>query len=270
MGISKTLEESLCAWRRRIREQPDSWKLTVIVRNGRSRTLRVPCKGLKAVQRSLNHDVLQVLDRERASYCRAGRGVLKAAVAHERRPALLHRDIARFFPSVSSNHVVRTLIGEGFSPYHARLLASVCTLDDELPQGAPTSVTLGNLVLKPLDRRLSVLCKKFGLTYTRYVDDLAISGGEVRLRSLAPHIDRIIANEGWLVGQDKGGLFGRGEYREYLGISVGGFLEVGKKTAERVVAHFADLESGKIDLLTFRQLTGWARAVRASSYERRG
>lgn len=270
MIIPATLETSMCAWRRRIGEQVDCWTHVVIVRNGKSSTLRVPCKGLKALQRSLNHDVLKHLDRERASYCRAGRGVLRAAAAHEHRPALLHRDIAKFFPSVSPSRVVRTLIGEGFSPYHARLITSVCTLDGELPQGAPTSVTLGNLVLKSLDRRLSALCRKHGLTYTRYVDDLAISGGEIRLRNIAAHIDRIIADEGWETGEDKGGLYGRGEYREYLGISVGGLLEVGKKTASKFDAHFAALEAGEIDLLTFRQRTGWARAVRANSYAKRG
>jgi hypothetical protein len=193
MNISATLETSLFAWRRRIREQSDCWKQAVIERNGKSRTLRVPCKGLKALQRSLNHDVLKHLDRERASYCRAGRGVLRAAAAHEHRPALLHRDIARFFPSVSPSRAVKTLIGEGFSPHHARLITSVCTLDGELPQGAPTSVTLGNLVLKSLDRRLSALCRKNGLTYTRYVDDLAISGGEIG------NVPRLV--ETWLVPQ---------------------------------------------------------------------
>jgi hypothetical protein len=92
---------------------------------------------------------------------------------------------------------------------------------------------------------------------------------EIRLRSIAPHIDRIIANEGWEIGEEKGGLYGRGEYREYLGISVGGLLEVGKKSASNLDECFKALERGEIDLVTFRQRTGWTRAVRASSFATR-
>lgn len=228
--------------------------------------MRVPCGGLKKLQRRLNQEVLAVLDRERASYCRAGRGVLKAVAAHEHRPVLLHRDITRFFPSVTRRRVVKALIDVGFSERHARLIADICTVDNELPQGAPTSVTLGNLVLRNLDRRLSALCRQHGLTYTRYVDDLAISGGERRLTSLTPHIDRIIAEEGWTIGVDKGGLYLKGAYREYLGVSVGGLLDVGKTSTEKLQGWFDALERGEIDMLTFHQRTGWARAVRARSF----
>jgi RNA-directed DNA polymerase len=192
--------------------------------------------------------------------------VLKAVAAHEHRPALIHHDIKDFFPSVPTRRVVGSLINRGILPSLARLIAEVCTVDNQLPQGAPTSVSLGNLVLQQLDRRLTELCRREGLTYTRYIDDLAISGGAVRLRAFAPLIVRIIKGDGWIIGEEKGGFSGPDEYREYLGVSIGGFLDIGSRSALKHRLDVEALERGDIDLLTFEQRTGWARAVRASSF----
>jgi RNA-directed DNA polymerase len=266
--MSDSLEQSLYGWRRRIASDSSCWRQITIERRGKPRTLRVPCAPLKRVQRAVNTALLAPLDSERASYCRAGRGVLKAVQQHERRPALLHRDIAGFFPAVSARRVVRALLAVGLSRPLAQVISDVCTVDDELPQGAPTSVTLGNLVLQSLDRRLTVLCRQRGLTYTRYVDDLAISGGEQRLTALAPLIDRIIADEGWAVGTQKGGLALPGEYREYLGVSVGGPLRPGRLTAAAYAQLHEDLEAGRIDWLEFRQRTGWITALRRATHVR--
>jgi hypothetical protein len=73
-----------------------------------------------------------------------------------------------------------------------------------LPQGAPTSPALANLVCYRLDRRLAALAAAFGATYTRYVDDLTFSGdagiGRGRLAEL---VTAIAGDEGFRVNPAK-------------------------------------------------------------------
>jgi hypothetical protein len=73
-----------------------------------------------------------------------------------------------------------------------------------LPQGAPTSPALANLVCFRLDRRLAALADAFGATYTRYVDDLTFGGGAgLRTRRLAERVRQIAADEGFRVNEAK-------------------------------------------------------------------
>ncbi|SDY53117.1 Reverse transcriptase (RNA-dependent DNA polymerase) [Modestobacter sp. DSM 44400] len=67
-----------------------------------------------------------------------------------------------------------------------------------LPQGAPTSPALANLVCFRLDRRLAGLAAAFGATYTRYVDDLTFSGNPtLRGGRLAEVVTQVVTDEGF-------------------------------------------------------------------------
>lgn len=269
MMLSDKLESALWGWHRREREgEQGLWEAVTLTKGSKSRLLHVPCDSLKRTHRLLNHTVLAGFDQQRGSYCRKGFGVLAAVAAHESHPALLHRDLAAFFPSVKRQRIVRVLTDLGLSSKHARLVGAVCTHAGVLPQGAPTSVTLGNLVLAKLDERLETLCRRHGLTYTRYVDDLAISGGPARLEQLTPHIDRIIRHEGWTIGDTKGGFYTPGEYREYLGVSVGSRLAPGAIARGKIERAYEQFENGSIDHLRLLQLTGWRRDLARTSHRR--
>jgi len=139
-----------------------------------------------------------------------------AARLHAGHSVLLHLDLKGFFPSVGLERVKAGLTSVGFTPEAADLITQLTTIDDCLPQGACTSVALGNLVLGKLDGRLARLCRLRGLTYTRYVDDIGISGGG-RLAEAERLIRRIVADEGWVIGS-KGGLLGVDSRHRYVGI----------------------------------------------------
>ena len=73
-----------------------------------------------------------------------------------------------------------------------------------LPQGAPASPALANLVCFRLDRRLTGLAASFGATYTRYVDDLTFSGGEGIARGPFERlVGEIVQDEGFRLNQPK-------------------------------------------------------------------
>jgi RNA-directed DNA polymerase len=185
-------------------------------KRGKERTLLIPNRKLKRVQRRLARRVLGPLPVHPAAYCHRGRGVVLAAERHARHRYLLKLDIADFFPSVNPDRVQRCLVALGGSSRISRLLTGLTTFRGHLPQGAPSSVAVGNLVLLPLDRRLGELCRRMGLAYTRYVDDIAISGG-ARVERIERTVRKIVADEGFMLN-DKGGLIGPDERHTYLGL----------------------------------------------------
>jgi hypothetical protein len=258
--LSQATLEELISWGRR-KSRTGVWRELPIEKSaGNVRIVHAPCGALKQVLRRLNQTHLAPLDRGQFSYCRRGAGVLRAVRLHRAHPALIHRDIAQFFPSVSAERVFNMLLRRGYDRRSAEAIKSVCTLGNCLVQGSPTSVTVGNLVLARLDVRLGELARVNGLTYTRYVDDLALSGGEHRLRRVEGLVDRIIKEDGWSCSS-KGGLYPAQSYREYLGVAVGAELRVGEKSKARALSAHEALERGDIDYATFQARTNWVRAV---------
>ncbi len=238
------------------------WRYAEILqRNGKTRNLRVPCDALMRDLKEIHRHVLAPLDRCEWSFCRKKRGAGAAIRAHARHPYFFHRDIQSFFPSTSTDRVREALDLARFRARDATLLATVCTRDDQLPQGAPTSVALGNLVLLKLDSRIGMLCRANGLTYTRYVDDIAISGGRRLNEWVADAVDRIIAEESWTCGE-KGGLMTPRVEHAYLGAIVNGIPRPENSTMARLhdVAHrFFDGDDNVLPEL--RGLVSWYRSL---------
>jgi RNA-directed DNA polymerase len=182
----------------------------------KERTLLIPSDHLKSIQRDILGSLLNEIPPHPASFCTVGRGILKAAQRHLGHRYLLHLDLKDFFPSVRPARVRRVFQKAGFDAEAAELLAALTTFRNHLPQGAPTSVAVGNMVLERLDKSLWGLCRRFGLTYTRYVDDIAISGG-AQVQSAESEVRRIIADCHWELSQ-KGGLMGPDHRPKLLGV----------------------------------------------------
>jgi hypothetical protein len=189
-----------------------------LLRRGKRRTLSIPTGKLKLLQSRLGRRVLGEIPPHDAAFCHKGRGALAAARLHIGHPCLLQHDIADFFPSVTTGHVQATLARLGFPASTRKILTDLISHDGRLPQGAPTSVATANLVLWRLDQRMHGLARKHGLTYTRYVDDLAMSGG-IRVAGLNKLIERIVRGEGWSLNS-KGTVTGPTEQHRFLGLIV--------------------------------------------------
>jgi RNA-directed DNA polymerase len=119
-------------------------------------------------------------------------------------------DISDFFPSVSYRRVYRLFSQQlGCSPDVARLCTKICTYRHHLALGLITSPAIAEQVLLSVDRRVAGACKAAGLVYTRYVDDLCISGrfdlGQSRFAIL---IKTILAEHGFKMNPAKNS-FGR-------------------------------------------------------------
>lgn len=147
-------------------------------RDGGARVLRVPDPVLKDIQRRIARVLLSGMPvSPHATAYRYGAGVVENARRHVGRPELLKLDILHFFDSIRYIQVKEAAFPAEIYAEPLRILLSMLCYDrDVLPQGAPTSPWIANLVLRLFDEKLGVWCRARGVVYTRYCDDLAFSG----------------------------------------------------------------------------------------------
>ncbi len=173
-----------------------------------------------------------------------GRSVVDNASKHKGMNYVFNTDIKDFFPSIVQPRVWKRLQLKpiNFPQPIANVLAGLCSMRGEklpdgkynyiLPQGAPTSPIITNMICDTLDRRLSRLAKHFGLNYTRYADDITFSSmhnvyqvnGKFRME-----LKRIIEEQGFTMNEAKTRLQKLGSRQEVTGIIVSKKLNVTQK-----------------------------------------
>jgi RNA-directed DNA polymerase len=171
--------------------------------NGTLRILHVPQGPLKLLQQKINRHILDSVEPPRCVHGGVkGRSVITNARPHVGKAIVFCVDIKDFFPSVSCQIVRAIFEVLGFRGDAADLLVQTSTWDGHLPQGAPTSPAIANLSMAGVDIRLQGLAARHGFDYTRYVDDLTISGPDFvkRVRGL---VRRIVEEEGFTVNPEK-------------------------------------------------------------------
>jgi RNA-directed DNA polymerase len=241
-GLERTAREPLRHYRWRSVDRPSGVRL-----------LAAPKPRLREAQRRLlRHVLAQVPVHEAAHGCVPGRSVRTAVAPHAGAAVVLRMDLEAFFPSVSAGRVHGLLLGPAGLPEPvAHVLTGLVTTvvpapvwralpvpaDADardrhhrlgrrlavahVPQGAPTSPALANLVCFRLDRRLAGLAATFGATYTRYVDDLTFSGGtSVGGDRFAALVTEVVADEGFRVNPAKTSAVGAGRRQAVLGAVV--------------------------------------------------
>lgn len=116
---------------------------------------------------------------------------------HLGKPMVVRVDLEKHFPSVSPRQVYGMFCTQqDCSPDVARILTRLTTLNGELPQGSPTSVTVSNLVTLSLTKRLRNFAQKRGTEGTQYVDDYIFSGKR-RTSKYVGKITKIVTQAGF-------------------------------------------------------------------------
>ncbi|MFP4394587.1 MAG: reverse transcriptase domain-containing protein [Anaerolineales bacterium] len=145
-------------------------------RDGSPRQLYAPSPDLKAVQRALLHGYLDGLRVHPAALgFRRGFNVADNARRHLGQAVVVTADIADFFDHTSAQRVRNFFRAQDWDEITCSVLTGLCTFRGALPQGAPTSPILSNLVNYELDEALIALAGRSGGRYTRYGDDLTFS-----------------------------------------------------------------------------------------------
>lgn len=187
---------------------------------GQFRILSVPSRNLKLIQRWILDNILYCIE---CSDIVTGFIPLKSiadnAKPHTQKKYIYKFDLKDFFPSIPRRKVYYLFRNLGYSSDLSNALATLCCFNNYLPQGAPTSPYIANILCGKLDRRINSFCQKNNFTYTRYADDLTISGDEklVHYKSL---FRKIINDSGFYFNEDKARLIRCGQRKLITGIVV--------------------------------------------------
>lgn len=147
-------------------------------RNGDKRQISAPATNLKIIQKNLARELNALFHfRTSVNGFVKGRDVKRNASAHIGQRHILNIDLENFFPTINYGRVYGLLSKSphGLAPKVAAAIAQACTLNNELPQGAPTSPVLSNLVCAKMDAELSRFAAANKCIYTRYADDMTFS-----------------------------------------------------------------------------------------------
>jgi hypothetical protein len=158
------------------RFRPAYTEFRIPKRSGGTRRILAPGDDLKNLQRRILRRLLGRLRAHPAAHgFERGRSIVTNALPHRGRDAVVRFDLVDFFPSTQARRVRRYFRRIGWNRPAAAILVRLCTFEGGLPQGAPTSPRLSNLVNYRLDARFTGLAAALGGVYTRYADDITIS-----------------------------------------------------------------------------------------------
>jgi len=251
--------------------------------SGPPRVLEAPKPRLKALQRRLLHEVLDLVPVHPAAHgFVGGRSARTHAAAHVARRVVVRVDLEDFFAGVTAARVFGIFRACGYPEGVAHVLTGLCTnavpVDESvpghwrlsrrlaaphLPQGAPTSPALANLAAFVLDRRLSGLADAVGAVYTRYADDLVFSS-DAYLRTPVAAIAEIARAEGFRVNAGKTRVMGRGRRQTVTGVVVNARPNVARGEYERLKAtlHRAALDgSAGLDPTVLLGRIAWVESL---------
>lgn len=257
----------LAAWldvpRKELRATPRRYRrFEIRKRSGGMRVIFAPNDRLKAVQRRIHRRLLRKLPvHDAATGFRRGKNIVDNARPHAGRAVVIKLDIIEFFPSTQPARVYGLFNRCGWGRGASRLLTALCTHDDGLPQGAPTSPPLSNLVNFGLDVQLTELAEMFDARYTRYADDMTFSlpaDDRFDEKDLLWNARGILRRRGYTVHhRRKLSIRRRHQRQEVTGLVVNERPNLSRETRRRLRAVRHRVATGRTATMTRRQLQGW-------------
>ena len=277
------------------------YRFEIPKKSGGTRHIAAPKTQLKAAQRQVLEQILQKAEVSDLSHgFLKARSILTSAKTHHTSPDLLiNIDLENFFPTITFERVRGLYQSFGYSGYIASLLAMLCTYCERmpleikgetkyikiservLPQGSPASPMITNIICRNMDKRIDGLCKKLGLTYTRYADDMSFSymgdTENLAIGSFLNSINKIIESEGFHMKKEKTHIL-RKNNRQYITGIVINNEEIGvpKKWVKILKASIHNAEKlkdsgGSVSNKTIYEISGkiaWLKSVNAKRYEK--
>ena len=221
-------------------------------KSGGQRKISAPIKDLKAIQTAINLLLQAVfVPSSHATGFVVGKSIRDNAMIHVGQTCIFNTDLENFFPSINKRMVRKALhreLGKVLGDNDViNLICRLCTVPNPegvevLPQGAPTSPVLSNIVLKSLDEEMIKLADRTGFRYSRYADDITFSHSKA-IRRMSPHwlqeIRKIIERHGLTINEKKTKTFVPGIRREVTGVVVSDKINVPRKYVKqlRILLH---------------------------------
>ncbi|MCT3703410.1 RNA-directed DNA polymerase [Elizabethkingia anophelis] len=232
-------------------------------KNGKGyRQIVVPYSNLRNIQNFIKTEILdKIIINEHATGFIKGKSILDNAKVHKNQQSILNVDLFKFFDSITEKRIYGIFKSLGYAKNLALDFAKLTTVklpekyldtfkDEErqlyneivkindcvLPQGAPTSPILSNLVTNRLDLRLSSLANKLGIHYSRYADDITFSGNYNETPTFKL-LSKIISDEGFRINWKKANISKKGRLQLVTGLTVSNDVHVHRKFKKEVKKH---------------------------------
>ena len=218
-------------------------------KTGGVRLISAPMPRLKRLQYWVLDNILyQIPLSEHAHGFVPSKSIVTNAMPHIKQKVVINLDLKNFFPTIAYPRIKGLFAGQGYASEVATLLALICSEPDTqtvqmdgqryyihskqrfLPQGAPTSPMISNIICRRLDARLQGLAHKYGFIYTRYADDMTFSSQQAdKVQALLNWIKVTVKEEGFILHPDKTRIMHQGARQEVTGIVVNQQLSVNRK-----------------------------------------
>ncbi len=237
-------------------------EFTIRKKSGGVRKINAPVKGLKSIQTILNFILQCVFEpHQAATGFILGKSIVDNARLHAGRNYVFNIDMKDFFPSIEQARVWKRL---QYPPFNlnrenenleiASRIAALCCTEMEverltkkgefvkvkrnvLPQGAPTSPTITNIIAQKLDHQLSGLAKRFNVNYSRYADDITFSSMHNVYQEnsdFRQELEKIIASQSFLINDKKTRLQKKGFRQETTGLIVNDKVNVHRRYVKQI------------------------------------
>lgn len=247
LGIS---ERSLRYFLFKVRPENMYKSFAIPKADGTKRSISAPEKRLKTIQRKLADILSVVYDPKVCAYgFVAGKNCVDNAACHIGKKLIFNIDLQDFFSQIHFGRIYGMLCKE---PYHigkeaAITIAQIACFNGRLPQGAPSSPIITNMIATPLDNAMMRLAKKYSCVYTRYADDITFSTYKPEFDRTIVYIDkgspqigdelgRILEKHSFVVNPKKIRLCSQSFHQEVTGLTVNKFPNLPRKYIKQLRA----------------------------------
>jgi RNA-directed DNA polymerase len=171
---------------------------------GKNRLLVEATGLLKTVQRRILDDLLLRIRPFESSFGLAtGRTIKDNAKIHAKSKYIVKLDVKDFYPSIHRKTVYKFFTKQQrCSPDVAHILTTLTTRNHSLPLGTSTSPMLADQIVRPIDVRINGMANKAALKYTRYIDDITLSGN-FPLERMSKTVMKVLKQSGFKTKKDK-------------------------------------------------------------------
>ena len=204
-------------------------------RNGKYRTIYEPNLILKQIQKQILNNILN--NKSISKYAKAyhkGIQLKDNAIPHINKEMILKLDIKDFFENISFLDIYNSCFPiEYFPKSVGMILTYLCTYDNHLTQGSPTSAYISNLVMKEFDEEVGNWCNLRNISYTRYSDDMTFSGA-FNPSELITKVRKMLYKLGLELNNDKIHIVYKSSSQNVTGIVVNEKMQVNVKYRNKI------------------------------------
>ena len=203
--------------------------------NGETRLLHVPDNFVKAIQKSIAKNILfyYEISPHAVAYRVCGSTKLNA-YPHVGKDMVMKCDIRKYFDHITFQMLRnRVFPSSVYSESNSILLSVLCTYRGSIPQGAPTSPVISNIILRDYDLRVGKWCSERNISYTRYCDDMTFSGNFDATKVKA-FIKDELKKEGFFLNGKKTVVLHQGQRMEVTGIVVNEKISIPRNYKRRL------------------------------------